>query len=281
LPVLPEGTVRVLDWVVVRLSLPALILAVVPDIELDASIVVPVAVAWGTLVLLAGAVWVVSGLLRFDPRVRATLLVVVPLGNTSFLGFPAIEALLGAEHLGLAALYDQGGSFLALATYASIVAARTGTAPQDRAPTGALRRVLTFPPFLALVVALAVAPFGLPDPVADLARTLGATVTPLAMLAIGMRLDLGSASHAPLALGAGLILRMALAPALVLLVTRLAAASGPVWDVSLLQSAMPPMVTAAVIAADAGLDERLAAALAGVGVVVAMATLPLWALATG
>jgi malate permease and related proteins len=243
------------------------------------------------------AVWVASGLLRLDRSSRATLLVIVPLGNTSFLGFPAIAALLGAEHLGFAVMYDQPGTFLALATYASIVAARTGHRQADVAPEGIasegvapegvaadaspVRRVLTFPPFLALVVALILAPIGVPAVLHDLASTLGATVTPLAMLAIGMRLDLGAATHAPLALGTGLVLRMGVAPALVLGVAALLGATGPVWDVSLLQSAMPPMVTAAVVAADAGLDDRLAASLAGVGVVVAMVTLPLWALVTG
>jgi malate permease and related proteins len=240
--------------------------------------------------VLAAGVWAVSVVLRLDPIVRATLLVVVPLGNTSFLGFPAIEALLGTEHLAMAALYDQGGTFLALATYASIVAARTGasvavrTGSADAGPAQhPLARVLTFPPFIALVVALGLAATAadLPAVAAELATTLGATVTPLAMLAIGMRLDLGAALHQPLALGSGLVLRMVVAPALVLATARLLGAAGPAWDVSLLQSAMPPMVTAAVVAAEAGLDDRLAASLAGVGVVAAMLTLPLWALATG
>jgi malate permease and related proteins len=277
---LPDSTASVLDAVVVRVSLPALVLAVVPGIPIDAGLVVPVAVAWGTLALLAGAVLVLSRLLHLDPVTRATLLIVVPLGNTSFLGFPAVEALLGREALPFAVVYDQLGSFLAIATYASILAARYGrTAPgTEMSP---LRRVLTFPPFLAVVAAMLLRPVGLPGPVEDLVAVVGATVTPLAMLAIGMRIDLTSALHKPLALATGLGLRMAAAPAAVLLLIALTGADGLVWDVALLQAAMPPMVTAAVIASDAGLDERLAAALAGTGVVLAMATLPLWALLTG
>jgi malate permease and related proteins len=40
---------------------------------------------------------------------------------------------------------------------------------------------------------------------------------------------------------------------------------------------MPPMVTASVLASQAGLDGRLGARLVGVGVLVSMATLPAWA----
>jgi malate permease and related proteins len=278
---LPDRSARVLDTIVIRLSLPALIVAVVPELPLDAAIVVPVAVAWTTTAALALAVWGTSRLLRFDPLTRATLLVVVPLGNTSFLGFPAIEALLGLGQLGVAVIYDQLGSFLALATYASIMAARHGNPPSGQRIRSPLRRVATFPPFVALVAALALRPVGIPDPLADLAGVLGATVTPLAMLAVGLRLDLAAGRHRPVALVNGLVLRMVLAPAAVLGVVAATGVSGDVYDVSVLQSAMPPMVTAAVVASEAGLDSTLAAALAGIGVVVAMGTLPLWTLLLG
>jgi malate permease and related proteins len=254
------------------------VLAVTPELPLDARVLVPAVVAWGTLALLAGAVWVAAALLRLDRTTRSTLLIVVPLGNTSFLGFPAVEALLGVEHLPFAVVYDQLGSFLAIATYASLLAARLGSTVGGPPP---LRRVVTFPPFLALVVAMALRPVGLPAPALEVAQVLGATVTPLAMLAIGLRLRLDAWGHQPAALATGLVLRMLAAPALVLAVLRAAEVEGAVYDVALLQSAMPPMVTAAVIASEAGLDGRLASALAGVGVLVAMATLPLWRLLLG
>jgi malate permease and related proteins len=261
----------------VRVSLPALILSVVPGLPLGADLLVPVAVAWGTLGVTAAAIVLVARLLRWDPVTRATLLVVVPLGNTSFLGFPAIEALLGPEALGPAVVYDQLGSFLALSTYASVLAIRAGRAPLVGRPRPAWARMLAFPPFVALLVAVLVRPVGLPDAVQAVAEILGATVTPLAMLAIGLRLELRSALRRPAPLAAGLLLRMVLAPALVLGAAAALGGSGLVWDVSVLQAAMPPMVTAAVLAAQAGLDAKLASALAGVGVLVAMATLPAWA----
>jgi hypothetical protein len=149
---LPEGTPRLLDAIVVRFSLPALILAVLPEIDVGAELAVPVLAAWGTTVLLAVLVWLLTAPLHLDPVVRATLLLVVPLGNTSFLGFPAVEALLGASHLPTAVVYDQLGSFLALVTFGTIVAGRAGAGP--RPTVGAIvRRVVTFPPFAAMVVA--------------------------------------------------------------------------------------------------------------------------------
>ena len=275
---LPEDAARVLDAVVIRIALPALVVHELVGISLDPRMLVPVAVAWSTLALLAVAVWLLARLLRFDALTTGTLLVVVPLGNTSFLGFPAVEALLGRDHLAPAVVYDQLGTFLALATYATFVAGRYGASPSSRG-AGPVARLLRFPPFLALLAALVLRPVGLPPVLDELTGVLGATVTPLAMLSIGLRLDLRAVTHRPLALGTGLSLRMLVAPAAVLLVARLVGADGPVWDVAQLEAAMPPMVTAAVVAAEAGLDARLAAALTGAGVVLAMVTLPLWTLA--
>jgi malate permease and related proteins len=274
---LPDGTSGLLDAVVVRFSLPALILAVLPQVELEAALVVPIVAAWGTTVVLAVLVWVLTAPLHLDPRVRATMLLVVPLGNTSFLGFPAVEALLGTSHLPAAVVYDQLGTFLALVTFGTVVAGRFGAGPAQTLRT-VLRRVVTFPPFAALVVAVAAtAAGGLPRPIAEVAEVLGATVTPLAMLAVGARLRFGGGPWQPGLLTLGLGLRMLLAPALVLLVARVLDAGGIVWEAAVLEAAMPPMVIAGVLAADADLDAELAARLVGVGVLIAMVSLPLWA----
>ena len=267
-----------LDAVLIRVSLPGLILAVLPRIDPDPTLLVPVAAAWGSLALLAAAAWALARVARLDRAATGTLLLVLPLANSSFLGFPAIEALLGADHLPAAVVYDQLGSFLALATYGAVVAARYGGGVAPTVGT-TLRRLVAFPPFLAVVVAGAVllAPVDLPGPVASLAEVLGATVTPLAMIAVGLRLRLGPGGWRPGLLTSALALRLVVAPAVVLGAAVALGASSTAWNASILESAMPPMVTASVLAADAGLDARLGARLVGVGVLAAMVTLPAWA----
>lgn len=275
----PDRTATVLDRVVIVLALPGLVLARVPELQLDAATLVPIGVAWGQLVVLAAVVALLARVLRWSPVVTGTMLLCVPLGNTSFLGFPAVEALLGPDHLPFAIVYDQLGSFLAVSTWGAFVAARWG---DGDAPTvaGVTRRIVTFPPFVALVVAVVARFTGLPGPVTEVAELLGATLTPLTMVAIGLRLrvpDLGSLPTVATGLG----LRLVLAPAAVLGIAVLVGASGTAWEAATLEAAMPPMVTAGIIAIDAGLDERLAAALTGGGILVALATLPVVAALLG
>jgi malate permease and related proteins len=273
---LPERTADVLDTVLIRVSLPGLILAVVPGVEVDAELLVPALVAWATLALTAVTMWLLARLARLGQRTTGTLLLVVPLANTSFLGFPAVEALLGADHLPAAVVYDQLGTFIALATYGAVVAARYGGTTRPGVGDVA-RRVVTFPPLVAMAVAVALIGVGVPGPVDAVASQLGATVTPLAMLAVGLRLHLGPGDWRPGLLAGALAVRLLVAPAAVFGLATALGASGVAWSTSVLESAMPPMVTASVLASQAGLDGRLGARLVGVGVLVSMATLPAWA----
>jgi malate permease and related proteins len=56
-------------------------------------------------------------------------------------------------------------------------------------------------------------PVGVPGPVDAVASQLGATVTPLAMLAVGLRLRLAPGGGAPGLLAGALTLRLVVAPA--------------------------------------------------------------------
>ncbi len=280
LPAMPERAAATLDALVLWFALPGLILAEIPDLDLSASTAVPVAVAWGTLVLLAVLVLALARVRRWSRRTTGTMLLVVPLGNTSFLGVPAVSALLGPDHVAHALVYDQLGSFLALATWGTLVAARYGA---GAAPTfgATLRRVATFPPFVALVAAFVLREVALPAAAAevftDVTGRLGAMLVPLTMLAVGMRLRLPRAwgTFEPMALG--LVLRMGVAPAAAYGALLVLDGGGVAWQTSILESSMPPMVTAGIVATAAGLDEELASALVGVGVLAALVTAPFWA----
>lgn len=265
-------------WVIV-VALPALILHKIPGIPWGSEVLIPVSTAWTIVVLGSAAVLVASRALTWPRRTTGTLLLLVPLGNTSFLGVPAIEVLLGRDHLGSALAFDQGGSFLALATFGSIVVGRYGlAAPESRALAAGIRRMVRFPPFLALVTALVVRATGVPAFVDAVFDTLGTTVGPAAMCALGMRLNVaGAARHRRLLAGI-LGWRLVVVPAMVLAVAVTAGDPTAIeWRVAVLQSAMPTMVTAGILAGNSGLDGELAALVVGVGTLGALVTLPAWA----
>lgn len=275
----PEQTALALNAYVLNVALPALVLRAVHRLELVPELIAAAATPW----LVFGLAWLLfRGLgprLGFAPGTVAALVLTSGLGNTSFVGLPLIEALRGREGVQVAVVIDQLGSFLVLATLATLFAARA--AAKDARPVTLLKKVVGFPPFLALVAACVTHPWHWPGWVDVVLGRLGDLLTPLALFSVGFQLRLAGMKGRGRALTLGLVYKLVLAPLAVLLVLRLLPGMGRLtFEVSVLQAAMAPMVTGAILAADHGLDPELSALMVGLGIPLSFATVPcaLWLL---
>ena len=276
LALLPANSGEVLNLVVLYVCLPAAVLRFAPRLTLDPALLGLVLVPWAVLAASVLLVQLAARLFRFSAAERAVLLLLVPLGNTSFLGFPLVEALLGEDALPYAVAYDQFGSFLVLSSFGLWVLARYGG---DAPPTARAIawRVLRFPPFIALLLALTVMPAEPPAVIAGLLARLADALLPLVTLAIGFTLRLALPRRELLPLATGLGYKLVLMPALVWLALPLLGLHGDMGRAAVLETAMPPMITAAALAASHRLAPALASAMVGYGILLSLATLPLWA----
>lgn len=269
-----------LDHAVISVTLPALILAKLPDLELGADIVVPVAAAWGAGALAVLVVLLAARRFAWSRPTTGALLLVTPLGNTTFLGLAMVEALLGREALARALAFDQLGSFFGLAVYGSVIAAHWGHGEGGWRPV--LGRLLRFPPFFAVVASFGLRALDVPTWVDDALGDVGQLVGPIAMLAVGLRFRLAMTEHGRQAAIWCLGIKMGLMPLAVLGVATVAGGlDDPAWTASVLEAGMPPMVTAGVVAAQAELDGELAATVVGVGLLLALVTVPALSLLVG
>ncbi|HWT15567.1 MAG TPA: AEC family transporter [Patescibacteria group bacterium] len=275
----PDHAAEVLNQFALYLCLPAAILRHVPSLQFSADIAVVAVVPWLVLGLSVAAIVPIARWLRLRDEERAVLLLCVPLGNTSFLGYPLTEALLGRDALPFAVIYDQFGSFLILTTWGLWVLARYGGDARPT-PTAMLQRIVRFPPFIALVVALLVMPDEPPSMIANVLVKLSDTLLPVAVLAVGLTLKLRLPRDELAPLGAGLLLKLLVLPAAVFGLMTLMRSHGDAADAIVLETAMPPMITAGALAISHRLAPGLAAALVGYGTVLSLITLPLWALIT-
>ena len=91
---LPETAADTLNRFVVYVCLPAMVLATVPGLALRWELVLVVATPWLLTGCAALCVLGLTRLWRLPAGVTASLLLCVGLGNTSFLGYPMLEALL-------------------------------------------------------------------------------------------------------------------------------------------------------------------------------------------
>ena len=276
LRVFPETAAETLNLVVLYVCLPAAVLRFAPRLHLDWSVLGIALVPWLLLLGTVALVSLATRIMRLRREEHAVLLLCVALGNTSFLGYPLVSALLGEAALPYAVIYDQFGAFLILSTFGLFVLARYGG---DRRPTtGEMAlRILRFPPLIALVIGLSIMPVAPPSAIAGLLQRLSEALLPLAMLAIGLslRFKLPRDELKPLALG--LSLKLLVMPALALLLVPLLGLDALKADAVVLESAMPSMVTAGALAISHKLAPTLAAALVGYGIVLSLITLPVWA----
>jgi len=269
----PKDTAQVLNMFALYVSLPALVLLKVPQIVFSRAALVPLLVPWGMLLLSVALVLVAARLWRWPRGVVGVLLLIVPLGNTSFLGIPIVQAFFGAAGLPHLIIYDQLGTMLIFSSYGSLILALYGREGTLDLPAIA-RQMILFPPTIALLAGFSLRSWPYPPRLEQALANISLTLVPLVMTAIGfqMRLRLQRRVFGPLSVGLGV--KLIAAPLLAFAVCRLLGVSGPAVEVSVIEAGMPPMVTAGALAVVAGMDAELSVALVGVGIVLSFGTLP-------
>ena len=271
----PDSAPDALNIVVLYICMPASILLQVPKLQFSSTTLSVVLVPWLLLGLSTLLVLAAARLLRLQRADTAVLLLEVPLGNTSFLGYALVPVLASQAAMPFAVLYDQFGSFLILSTFGlSVIAVYSGGARPS--PAVVLGRVMRFPPFLALVVALTLMPAQPPEEIVKVLQQLANAMLPMVGLALGMQLRLRLPRAQLLPLGLGLTGKLLLLPLLAWALSLLLGLHPDARAAVVLESAMPPMITAAALAAMARLSPELGSALVGYGVVLSMFTLPMW-----
>jgi predicted permease len=274
LPRFPQETSQVLNLFVIHVSLPALILLKIPQLTFSRDILTPVMMPWVMLATTAAIILLVGRHCRWPRDIIGALLLLAPLGNTSFLGIPMVQGLLGEAGIPYAVLYDQFGSFLALATYGTVILALYGSGERPRLAS-IIKKVVTFPPFLALILALICRNMDVPAPLIALFTSLSATLVPVVMIAVGCQLTLRLRPEVLSPFVIGLSIKLIMAPLLALLLCRILGLNGLASQVAILESGMPPMVSAGALAIMAGLAPELTASMVGLGILFSFLTLPL------
>lgn len=274
---LPEKMPEALNQFVIYISLPALALHYIPQIELNLDLLFPILTSWIVLFLSMLVIPMFGRLFDWDRKTTGALLLTAGLGNTSFVGFPVIEALYGSEGMKIALLVDQPGSFVALTTLGVIIASVYSSGRIRKRVL--VRKIFLFPPFITFLVAVVMNLLNLQAQGAllNVLETLGATIIPLALVSVGMQLRVEMSREMVRPLACGLAYKLLFAPALLyLLYVPLLGGGGLAVEVSIMEAAMAPMIAGSILAITYGLHPRLATLMVGIGVPLSFLTLTFW-----
>ena len=275
--IFPENGHIALNAFVINISLSALCLYYIPKIQVDFKLIFPVAIAWLNIFLALIFFTFLGKKLGWSKSLIGAVIMCAGFGNTSFVGIPVIQALFGEYGIKTVMLVDQPGSFVALSTVG--IAVVNFYSGGHSSAMDIFRKIIKFPPFITFVVALLLNVFQIqvPEVLDDVFSKLGATTVPLALVSVGSQLRFESPGRYLKALFTGLLFKLILFPLFIFtLYFLILKQSGEMIEISLMEAAMAPMITASILASSHNLEPKLCNLFIGIGIPLSFLTLGLW-----
>lgn len=273
----PANASFYLNKVLIYVILPALALKYIPSIQLEQRLLLPILSAWINFAVS----WLIFGILgkrlRWKRSLTGCLIIVAGLANTSFVGIPMVEALYGPEAVQLAFLIDQAGSFIIVSSVAIVVANIYGKGKKRKRDI--TKKILGFPPFIffCLAILINLQGWSVPDVVQPILNFLASLLTPVALTAVGMQLNIRISALSNQYLWMGLGYKLLFIPGVIFFLYRYAfGLDGLLFQVSVVETAMAPMITGSIIAISHDLEPKLASLLVGVGIPLSFLTVLGW-----
>jgi malonate transporter and related proteins len=279
-----ERTAAVLNDLVYWIALPALIFTSVADADLSAGVPWSALVASVAVVVVAYALGAVVARAAGRPAGEANAVgLVAGWGNVGYLGIPLTVSVLGPATAFAASLTSTLHTALAISIF---LVAATLDGPgrgQEAAPLPVLlaRRVLGNPVVIGIAAGVAVAALGipLPTPVASTIGLLGDLAAPGGLFALGILLrgavrSLRGATDQWIPIGAAVLVKLVVMPALALGAVALLGVPAPWAAVLVVMCALPDAATVFVLTAQYRTWYRESTAAVVLTTVLSLVTLP-------
>ena len=201
------------------------------------------------------------------------------LSNTLFIGIPVCTQLFGDACLPFLMVYWLGNTTY-LQSAGIMLVKHAGSQEVGRfSLIGFMKDLLTKPPVVGVIigVTLMLLDLQLPGPIMKFAGYISATVSPLALLYCGMIIyDLGLKNVRLMrGLPTMLVVRLVVAPVICLVFCRVFGTTGLARDVFVIESALPVVTQATVMAGDYGADVEYAATGACLSTLGSFITIPI------
>lgn len=263
-----------LNQLVLNLCLPPLIFLAIQQSRLESSFAALPLLAWGGILAGLGLAWLLGKILQLPKKKTAALGMLMAFGNTTFLGYPLTSAFYGPGHMPLAILFDQLGTWIAINTVGLLVV--SWAAGRELKPGGMVRKLLSFPPFWALVLGFVLHGAALEAWQEDLLRRIADLTLPLIMFSLGLSLRLGQWKQDwPLVVAAAAV-KLALVPLALWGLMRVLGFSPLFQQAAVFQAAMPSMFYSLSLALLYGLEVELVVTGIMTTTLLSLGTLPLW-----
>jgi predicted permease len=269
-----DNSKQLVDFII-YFSLPAIVFSKIYPLELDTKILWLILMFMAIIFFNLFLSYCVGKMMRLNRVTLATFMIMATFGNTSFIGFSYIDAFYGQDYIVYGVIYDIFGSFLLLVSVGMIII--TWGSGRKNSVLNISKSIFLFPPMIVFFITIFAKNFEIPKFLIYTSTNLGATLVPIAMIAIGMKLELKHIFTKLHIVTVAVVLKMLIIPIIGLFVFKYFYGIDETWvKVTIIEVAMPPMTMAAVLAIKGGLDEKIAINSLVLGVIVSLFTITLF-----
>ena len=269
-----DNSKQLVDFII-YFSLPAIVFSKIYPLSLDTKILWLILMFIGIIFFNLFLSYTIGKMMRLSRVTLATFMIMATFGNTSFIGFSYIDAFYGQDYIVYGVIYDIFGSFLLLVSVGMIII--TWGSGRKNSVLNISKSIFLFPPMIMFIITIFAKNFEIPKFLIYTSTNLGATLVPIAMIAIGMKLELKHIFTKLHIVTVAVVLKMLIIPIIVLFVFKYFYGIDETWvKVTIIEVAMPPMTMAAVLAIKGGLDEKIAINSLVLGVIVSLFTITLF-----
>ena len=269
-----DNSKQLVDFII-YFSLPAIVFSKIYPLELDTKILWLILMFMAIIFFNLFLSYCVGKIMRLNRVTLATFMIMATFGNTSFIGFSYIDAFYGQDYIVYGLIYDIFGSFLLLISIGMFII--TWGNGKKNSLKLISKSIFLFPPAIMFFVTLILKNFEIPNFLMLTSKTLGSTLVPLAMIAIGMKLELKNIFARLHIVSVAMILKMIVFPIIILIGFKYFYGIDQTWvKVTIIEVAMPPMTMATVLAIKGGLDEKIAINSLVLGVLLSLITITMF-----
>ncbi|MCT7511657.1 AEC family transporter [Aliarcobacter cryaerophilus] len=269
-----DNSKQLVDFII-YFSLPAIVFSKIYPLELDTKILWLILMFMAIIFFNLFLSYCVGKMMRLNRVTLATFMIMATFGNTSFIGFSYIDAFYGQDYIVYGVIYDIFGSFLLLVSVGMIII--TWGSGRKNSILNISKSIFLFPPMIIFFITIFAKNFEVPKFIIYTSQNLGSTLVPIAMIAIGMKLELKHIFSRLHIVTVAVVLKMLIVPIIILFTFKYFYGVDETWvKVTLIEVAMPPMTMAAVLAIKGGLDEKIAINSLVLGVIVSLFTITLF-----
>lgn len=271
LGVLVEKDGNTLVKIVLDVSLPSLIFINVSSSVINGEMLFMPIIAFGLSIICIFIAYIYSKLRGYGKIKTWTIIILLSMINTGFIGYPVVLGVFGNEGFLYAVFYDFSTSIL-LVIFGMILTSLFGGNKKK-----VIKNSLTFVPLWAVIIGVIfnVLHIGLPYVLESSLNYLGASTIPLIMLSVGLKIRFENFKSSVSDTLFITVSRLLLSPIILYTILTQFGFTGFLLNVSVLQSAMPTAMNSLVLAIIYDLDMNITNSVIVLTTICSVVTLPL------